>query len=119
MRDVFVNSSTSAFVVGLNALLARWVGGQRVVDLPPPNSVTDNRLLTGVWSDGPSNAWAVGSHSTMYRFTGVTWSLVSDSVRPTAARDNYNAVWGSGSNVWAVADSVLLHVDGTRGRPCR
>lgn len=109
MRDVFVNSSTSAFAVGLQAFLARWTVGQWIVDPPPPNVVTLNRLMTGVWSDGPSNGWAVGNLSNVFRFTGASWTSVSDSLRPIAARDNYNAVWGSGTNVWAVGDNTILH----------
>ena len=118
MRDVFVNSSTSAFAVGFQAFLARWTGGQWIVDPPPPNVVTLNRMMTGVWSDGPSNGWAVGNLSNVFRFTGASWTAVSDSLRPVAARDNYNAVWGSGTNVWAVGDNTILHCTAVSAISC-
>lgn len=108
MRSVFVNSASSAFVVGLNSFLARFNGAQWIVDAPPSGTPA-NRLMTGVWSDGPSNAWAVGQASTVVRWTGSAWSLVSDSLRPAAGRDSYHAVWGIGSDVWAVGDNTILH----------
>ncbi len=108
LRDVAVNSSSSAFVVGNQSFLARWTGGQWTVDAPPGGTQA-NRLLNGVWSDGASNAWTVGALSTVMRFTGSAWTLVSDSLRPIAARDNYYAVWGTGNNVWAVGDNSILH----------
>jgi hypothetical protein len=114
LRDVVVNSATSAFVVGWPSLLARWNGAQWQADAPPPDSPA-NRMMLGVWSDAPTNAWAVGDQSTVLRFTGTSWNLVSDSLRPAAARDNYNAVWGTGADVWAVGDASILHCKATGG----
>ena len=108
MRDVAVNSPSSAFVVGHQSYLARFSGTQWTVDAPPVGTQA-NRLLNGVWSDGPTNAWTVGTLSTVMRYTGSAWTLVSDSLRPIASRDNYNGVWGAGANVWAVGDNSILH----------
>ena len=107
MRDVWVNSANSAFVVGAHSFLAHYTGGQWVADAPPGGTHSD-RLLLGVWSDSPSNAWAVGRASTVYRWNGTVWNMVSDSLRPVAAGDGYNAVWGSGSTVWVVGDNTIL-----------
>ncbi len=108
LRDVSMTSATSAFVVGWPSVLARWDGTQWQADAPPSGTPA-NRMMQGVWSDGPSNAWAVGELSTVLRWGGSSWSIVSDSLRPAAIRDGYNAVWGVGSDVWAVGNSTILH----------
>jgi hypothetical protein len=103
LRDVIMTSLSSAFVVGNQSFLARWNGSKWTVDAPPPG-VTTNRNLRGVWSDGPNNAWAVGNLSTIFRYDGVGWSTVSGG-----AGDNYEAVWGVGSDVWVVGDASIVH----------
>lgn len=107
LRDVVMTSPTSAFAVGWNMFLARWDGQAWTVD-PPPAGTRNIRVLQGVWSDGPNNAWAVGSRSTVLRFEGTSWSVLSDSLRPLAAQDNYNAVWGRGADVWIVGDATIV-----------
>jgi hypothetical protein len=107
LRDVAVNSSTSAFAVGWNLFLARWDGTRWNIDTPPIS--LGFRLLEGVWSDGPKNAWAVGVANTILRYDGNGWSVVSDGPRPVATPDNYNGVWGTGNDVWAVGDATILH----------
>lgn len=106
-RDLWVASPTNAYVVGMNAFLARWDGSRWHVDAPPPGTNV-TRTLHGVWADGPANAWAVGELSTIYRWNGNAWTVVSDSVAPVAGLDNYNAVWGSGTDVWIAGDATLL-----------
>jgi hypothetical protein len=108
LRDVAVTSPTSAFAVGWNMFLARWDGARWTVDRPPGGTSTQ-RVLHGVWSDGPGNAWAVGNLSTVLRWGGTSWSVVSDNPRPVAAPDNYNAVWGSGTDVWIAGATTMLH----------
>ncbi|MBI3567112.1 MAG: hypothetical protein HY084_02760 [Gemmatimonadetes bacterium] len=108
LRDIVVTSATSAFAVGWNLFLARWDGSAWHVDAPPPNTPAI-RILQGVWSDGPSNAWAVGNASTILRYNGSGWSIVSDFSHPIATADSYNAVWGVGSDVWAVGGTSILH----------
>jgi hypothetical protein len=95
-------------VVGDHGFLARLTGTQWVVDAPPAGTFSDRRLF-GVWSDGPTNAWAVGAQSSIYRYAGAGWTLVSDSARNIATRDNYNAVWGVGTDVWVAGDASLVH----------
>lgn len=114
LRDVSVSSANSAFAVGWNLFLARWDGAKWTVDPPPPGTPTV-RILQGVWSDGPSNAWAVGGASTILRYNGTGWSVVSDVLRPVATADNYNAVWGNGSSVWIVGDKTVLRCGGAAG----
>lgn len=106
LRDVSMSSATSAFAVGWNLFLARWDGTRWTVDTPPPATPTV-RILQGVWSDGPANAWAVGGASTILRYNGSGWSVVSDVWHPVATSDNYNAVWGNASNVWIVGNTIL------------
>lgn len=114
LRDVSVSSANSAFAVGWNLFLARWDGAKWTVDPPPPGTPTV-RILQGVWSDGPSNAWAVGNASTILRYNGTGWSVVSDVLRPVATADSYNAVWGNGSSVWIVGDNTVLRCGGATG----
>ena len=108
LRDVAVNSATSAFAVGWNLFLARWDGSRWNIDTPPAGT-PGIRLLQGVWSDGPTNAWTVGNASTVLRWNGTQWTVVSDQNRPVATADNYNGVWGVGTDVWAVGDGTILH----------
>ncbi len=108
LRDVIVTSATSAFAVGWNLLLARWDGATWTIDAPPANTPT-TRYLQGVWSDGPSNAWAVGNSNTVLRYSGSGWSVVSDVNHPIGAVDSYNAVWGVGSDVWIAGENSILH----------
>ncbi len=109
LRDAFMTSSSSAFVVGWNTLLARWDGVKWNVDAPPAGTPAV-RILQGVWSDGPKNAWAVGNSSTVLRYDGAGWSIVSDVTKPvTGVSDNYNAVWGAGTDVWIAGDNGITH----------
>ena len=112
LRDVVMTASNSAFAVGWNLFLARWDGARWTVDAPPAGTPT-TRILQGVWSDGPSNAWAVGVSNTVLRFGASGWSVVSDINKPNATVDNYNAVWGSGGDVWIAGDGTLVHCKGT------
>jgi hypothetical protein len=107
LRDASMTSSSSAFVVGWNLFLARWDGSKWTVDKPPAG-IASTRLLQGVWSDGPSNAWAVGSAGTILRFNGSSWSVVSDANKPAvSATEMYNGVWGSGGDVWIAGDAGI------------
>jgi hypothetical protein len=108
IHDAIMTSASSAFAVGWNNFLARWNGTTWTVDRPP--SGTPNiRALAGVWSDGPSNAWAVGNAATILHWDGTKWSVVSDILHPIAGVDNYNAVWGTGSDVWIAGANSVLH----------
>ncbi len=111
LRDVVMTASNSAFAVGWNLFLARWDGARWTIDTPPAGTPS-TRILQGVWSDGPSNAWAVGSGSTILRYTGKDWQVVSDINKPVATADNYNAAWGIGSDVWIAGETTLLHCKG-------
>ena len=108
LRDAVMTSANSAFVVGWNLFLARWDGARWKID-PPPAGTPSVRILQGVWSDGPSNAWAVGGVNTILRYNGTAWSVVSDQFRPITSTDNHNAVWGTGSDVWIAGDNSILH----------
>jgi hypothetical protein len=114
LRDISMSSTSSAFVVGWNLFLARWDGAKWTVDAPP-GGTPSVRVLQGVWSDGPSNAWAVGNASTILRYDGTGWSVVSDATHPVGPSDSYNAVWGSGSNVWIVGNTTILRCGGAGG----
>ena len=108
LRDVVMTSANSAFAVGWNLFLARWNGARWSVDAPPAGTPT-SRVLQGVWSDGASNAWAVGNLNTILRYNGTAWTVVSDANKPIGTTDNYNAVWGVGSDVWVAGDGAVLH----------
>lgn len=114
LRDVFVNSATSAFAVGQNAALLRWDGTKWNADAPPGN-VAASRTLQGVWSNGPSNAWAVGNQSTIFRYNGTSWTAVSHVGAPVGQADNYNGVFGVGTDVWAVGDTSIIRCGGAGG----
>jgi hypothetical protein len=108
LRDVAVNSATSAFAVGWNLFLARWDGSRWNIDTPPAGTPSV-RMLQSVWSDSPSNAWTVGNASTILRWNGTSWNVVSDVNKPVATADSYNGVWGAGTDVWAVGEGTILH----------
>ena len=113
LRDAVMTSLSSAFVVGWNLFLARWDGAKWSVD-PPPPGVASTRILQGVWSDGPGNAWAVGNLGTILRFNGSSWSVVSDAAKPVvSATENYNGVWGSGADVWIAGDAGITRCKST------
>ncbi|MDP1890121.1 MAG: hypothetical protein Q8K55_04450 [Gemmatimonadaceae bacterium] len=115
LRDAIMTSASSAFVVGGNLFLARWDGTKWTVDKPPAGTMP-NRLLQGVWSDGPSNAWAVGALGTILRYNGSAWSVVSDSSKPVvSATEHYNGVWGSASDVWIAGDAGITRCKTTAG----
>ncbi|MBM3908128.1 MAG: hypothetical protein FJ363_08645 [Gemmatimonadetes bacterium] len=107
LRDASMTSASSAFAVGWNLFLARWDGSKWTVDKPPAG-VASVRLLQGVWSDGPSNVWAVGTSGTILRYNGTAWSVVSDANKPVvSASESYNGVWGAGSDVWIAGDAGI------------
>jgi hypothetical protein len=111
LRDAIMTSQTSAFVVGWNMFLARWNGSSWTVDRPPVGTPTV-RMLQGVWSDGPNNAWAVGNSSTILRYDG-KWSVVNDNNRRvTGVSEDYNGVWGAGSDVWIAGSNGITRCKG-------
>lgn len=112
LRDAVMTSATSGFAVGWNLFLSRWDGSKWTNDAPPAG-VQITRALQGVWSDGPSNAWAVGEANSILRYNGSAWSAVSSVNKPIANTDNYNAVWGVGSDVWVAGDNTILHCKAT------
>lgn len=117
VRDAIMTSASSAFVVGGNLFLARWDGAKWTVDKPPAG-IAPFRLLQGIWSDGPSNAWAVGTAGTILRYTGSAWTVVSDSSAPAVtASEHYNDVWGSASDVWIAGDAGITRCK-TSGAGC-
>lgn len=107
IRDAIMTSANNAFVVGLNMFLARYNGATWTVDAPPAGTSTA-RIMNGVWSNGQSNAWAVGGFSTIIHWDGTKWIAASDSAHPAATRDGYNAVWGSGGSVWIAGNSSIV-----------
>jgi hypothetical protein len=110
-RDIVLSSATSGFAVGWNLFLARWNGTRWTVDTPP-SGTPQFRILHGVWSDGPNNAWAVGNASTILRWNGTAWSVVGDVFNPIAASDSYWDVWGSGSTVIIAGSNGILRCTG-------
>ncbi len=108
LRDVWVNSSTSAFAVGNARFIGRWDGSKWTVDPPPANRRT-LLSLNGVWSDGPSRAWAVGQQSTIMHWNGSSWFVATDSLNPGGPAGEYHAVWGTGTSAWAAGDQGVSH----------
>jgi hypothetical protein len=106
MRDVWVNSGTSAFVVGNARFISRWDGVKWTVDQPPANKRT-LLALNGVWSDGPARAWTVGQQSTIMHWNGNNWTVVTDSANAGGPLGEYFAVWGSGTNAWVAGDQGI------------
>lgn len=107
LRDVSMSSASSAFAVGWNLFLARWDGSRWNVDAPPAG-VLGSRLLHSVWSDGPKNAWAVGTGSTILRYDG-SWNVVSSTPNPVGGTvAEFNGVWGAGSDVWVAGGNGIV-----------
>jgi hypothetical protein len=91
-------------VVGWNLFLARYDGAKWTVD-PPPPTVRRTAVLSGVWSDGPSNAWAVGPAPVVFHWNGNAWNTV---ITPTQTQfGNPFAVWGSGNTTVLVGTQFV------------
>jgi hypothetical protein len=102
--DVWGFSSDEALAVARGGVIAtRDPGGWSTMRSP---IVTD---LNGVWGTSPQNAFAVGDAGVIIRLGGDRrWGIMA-----TPALDDWVAVSGSGSEVWAVgAGGNVLRYDG-------
>jgi hypothetical protein len=68
--------------------------------------------LYGLWTDGASDAWAVGSAGAILHFDADAFQWVSV---PSDTASALRAAWGSAANdIWAVGDAgTIVHWDGT------
>ena len=76
-----------------------------VSPLPQGNDLLD------VWSDDPSDVWAVGGAGTIVHWDGTRWSLAESGTTAFLS-----SVWGTGpSDVWAAGGAgTIVHWDGVR-----
>jgi hypothetical protein len=102
LRDVIVTSPTHAVIVGWNMFLARWNGTRWTIDRPP-ETMRRTAVLHGVWSDGPSNAWAVGTAGVV-RWNGTAWNAVIGGGQELSTV--MFGVWGSGNTTIIVGQDI-------------
>jgi hypothetical protein len=65
--------------------------------------------MNAVWSNAPTDVFAVGSKGRILHYDGTAWSPMTS---PTS--QDFRDIWGSSSsNVYAVGSGGILHYDGT------
>ncbi len=64
--------------------------------------------LNDIWTDGPSNAWAVGGMNTVYRYDGVDWTKQPALAIPGG---DLNSIDGEGGVIYACGEggSIVRH----------
>ena len=60
-------------------------------------------VTTGSSADSETEIWIVGENGTLARYDGSTWTSFKSPTDKTLY-----AVWGSGGDVWAVGDEVVI-----------
>jgi hypothetical protein len=118
LSDVAGSSGTDVFAVGASTIL--HYDGQRWSQQPASGD------LRSVWSNGPSDAFAVGLggvNGIILHYDGTSWSEMEGiSLSPPGGQINfYLSVWGSShSDVFAVGEyldvtnrGLIAHYDGT------
>ena len=98
------SSATDVWAVGgdgYNGIILHWDGAVWTTIAKGPGWP----IFSGVWSSGPSDAWAVGSD--IRHWNGSAWSVAVSNVL-------LQDVWGTGANdVWAVGSTgAIRHWDG-------
>jgi hypothetical protein len=65
--------------------------------------------LNGVWGNGPSSVWAVGSGGVILRYDGVSWTTF-----PSPTSEDLYAIWGGmADDVYAAgASGTVIHYNG-------
>ena len=115
LRDVDASSASNAWAVGftsgasLAALLQRWNGASWTT-VPGPSG---SGILLGVKTLSTSDAWVVGSRSTVgsldsmaARWNGTSWTPVATPIPDGQLGSQLNAIDGtSSSNLWAVGQA--------------
>ena len=115
LRDVDASSASNAWAVGFTsgtsmaALLQRW-NGTSWTTVPGPSG---SGILLGVKTLSTSDAWAVGSRSTVgsfdsmaARWNGTSWTPVATPIPDSQLGSQLNAIDGtSSSNLWAVGQA--------------
>ncbi len=104
-------SRPNRFVRASISMILHW-NGSGWLALPSPLDTP----LNGVWSSGPSDAWAVGG-GTILHWDGSVWSTSLSTTN-----SSFNAVGGSSANdVWVVGANdtggLILHWDGSAWSP--
>jgi hypothetical protein len=115
LRDVDASSASNAWAVGFTsggstaALLQRWNGASWTT-VPGPSG---SGILLGVKTLSTSDAWVVGSRSTVgsfdsmaARWNGTSWTPVATPIPDSQLGSQLNAIDGtSSSNLWAVGQA--------------
>jgi hypothetical protein len=115
------SSATDVFAVGTkcsqdvcSGTIAHFDGNSWSTMSDPDDLIADNNP-SAVWGTGPKDVFAVGLHSTVLHYDGVTWRIVK-----TGNSYALKAVWGSsGADVFAVRSinvgdqvSPIFHYNG-------
>jgi len=105
LRDVWGNSSTDVFAVGLSGTIIHYNGSTWSVMTSP----TTNDLW-GVWGSNASDVFAVGDGGTILNFNGSEWVQMNSN-----SSESLRGIWGaSGQDVFAVgSEFLILHYDGS------
>ena len=117
LRGVW-STGSEIFAVGqtgaLKGTIAHWDGAAWTVTTLLPSSLM---ALNAVWGTGPANVFAVGlvvgQGPRVFRWDGATWNAMTLPAGLPASTNLYGVSGTSGSDIWAVGDSVVLHYDGT------
>jgi hypothetical protein len=123
--DAYAIGNSAATAVGS---LAHWNGtAWSPVTLPLPAHANSNTTLNAISADGPHDVWIVGTfldsangqnETFSEHFNGTAWSVVP---MPLVNSSNINAFFqfngikaNSASDVWAVGDSGVVDVPGSK-----
>jgi hypothetical protein len=123
--DAYAIGNSAATAVGS---LAHWNGtAWSPVTLPLPAHANSNTTLNAISADGPDDVWIVGTfldsangqnETFSEHFNGTAWSVVP---MPLVNSSNINAFFqfngikaNSASDVWAVGDSGVVDVPGSK-----
>jgi len=99
LQDVWGNSSTDVFAVGLAGTILHYNGSVWSIMTSPTNSD-----LWGVWGSNASDVFAVGDGGTILHYDGNEWTQMNSN-----SSESLRGVWGtSGEEVFAVGDHLTI-----------
>jgi hypothetical protein len=100
------------------ALVEHWDGTSWSVVPHPAETVTSS--FSAVAAVGPDDVWAIGfydnggpTHTLMEHWNGTDWSVVLAPELGVGSRSYMDMAAVSATDIWAVADSRIIHWDGS------